>query len=73
MDYYSVLGVDKSADKKAIKAAYRWESLALSCVLRFVLAGLQCCRYNHATVCTGTDYQKGRKGNKFRKCPNNTT
>lgn len=27
VDYYSVLGVDKSADKKAIKAAYRWRAL----------------------------------------------
>lgn len=24
VDYYSVLGVDKSADKKAIKQAYRY-------------------------------------------------
>lgn len=27
VDYYSVLGVEKNADKKAIKAAYRWRAL----------------------------------------------
>ena len=27
VDYYSVLGVDKSADKKAIKQAYRYPLL----------------------------------------------
>ncbi len=30
VDYYSVLGVDKNADKKAIKQAYRCLHLAVS-------------------------------------------
>lgn len=29
VDYYSVLGVDKNADKKAIKQAYRYPFSAL--------------------------------------------
>ena len=48
VDYYSVLGVEKNADKKAIKAAYRWRaSLKYLSKQLFIIL---CCRFWRAPV-----------------------